>query len=355
MKQYYKVTFQHSENVFCTNLAHAETVQDVEREYSVYSWSSIKPAQPWDVEEARVKGMPIIEIEPAPVEETEQAEETEQTEETEETKEEVKPMKKYNFTPETLTACGPNFPEGRTFPARYEIQDQADMKRGQAVPVVHIFAVVDEKEIKIDVPGDDEWYYEAFKAATEAAELMEAGTETQEAEPVEIEQAETVEQTETEQAAETVEAAPVELEQAETVEQTETEQAAETVEAEPVELEQAETVEQTETQEPETVEAVEDVEPVKAEPVKVERRPAGDKSFIGTVIEGERYRIVFDSETQRTRVFIPAEYREAARGAVEGAGFYWSGNMQSFNKKLTCKAYRAAVALAAELDKTLTA
>lgn len=65
MKRYYKVTFEYSEGIYCTNLAHAETAEDVEREYSRYSWSSIKPAQPWDVDEARAKGMPIIEVEPA--------------------------------------------------------------------------------------------------------------------------------------------------------------------------------------------------------------------------------------------------------------------------------------------------
>lgn len=65
MKSYFKVTFEYAEGIYCTNLAHAETAEDVEREYSKYNWRSIKPAQPWDVDEARVKGMPIIEVEPA--------------------------------------------------------------------------------------------------------------------------------------------------------------------------------------------------------------------------------------------------------------------------------------------------
>lgn len=65
MKSYFKVTFEYAEGIYCTNLAHAETAEDVEREYSRYSWRSIKTAQPWDVEEARAKGMPIIEVEPA--------------------------------------------------------------------------------------------------------------------------------------------------------------------------------------------------------------------------------------------------------------------------------------------------
>ena len=65
MKRYFKVTFEYAEGIYCTNLAHAETAEDVEREYSKYAWCSVKPAQPWDVDEARAKGMPIIEVEPA--------------------------------------------------------------------------------------------------------------------------------------------------------------------------------------------------------------------------------------------------------------------------------------------------
>ena len=68
MKKYFKVTFEYAEGIYCTNLAHAETAEDVEREYSEYPWKSIKEAQPWDVEEAKMKGMPIIEVEAAPAE-----------------------------------------------------------------------------------------------------------------------------------------------------------------------------------------------------------------------------------------------------------------------------------------------
>lgn len=79
MKKYFKVSFQYSEYVYCTNIAHAETMEDVEREYSKYEWSSIKEAMPWDIEEAQMKGMPIIEVEPAPAEE--QTTDTEEEEE----------------------------------------------------------------------------------------------------------------------------------------------------------------------------------------------------------------------------------------------------------------------------------
>lgn len=63
MKKYYKVTFEYAEGIYCTNLAHAETAEDVEREYSKYTWQTVKEAQPWDVEEAKMKGMPIVEVE----------------------------------------------------------------------------------------------------------------------------------------------------------------------------------------------------------------------------------------------------------------------------------------------------
>lgn len=70
MKKYYKVTFEYAEGIYCTNLAHAETAEDVEREYSKYTWQTVKEAQPWDVEEAKMKGMPIVEVETtAPAEE----------------------------------------------------------------------------------------------------------------------------------------------------------------------------------------------------------------------------------------------------------------------------------------------
>ena len=39
----------------------------------------------------------------------------------------------------------------------------------------------------------------------------------------------------------------------------------------------------------------------------------------------------------------------AQKSAIEAAGFFWSAQLKSWNKKLTCKAYRAAQALAADL------
>ena len=224
-------------------------------------------------------------------------------------------MKKYTFTAHTLTACGPNFPDGKTFPARYELQDSADMKRGQLAPVVHVFATVDEKTVKIDVPADDAYYYDALKAAQEAA--------------AEQEQTEQPAQAEQEQADEQPDETPADPSQDE---QPTPEQADE----QPAQAEQ----EQAEQPAPDPKQA---------------HGPIPEKTFIGTSIKGARFEILFDGETQRTRVIIPAEYRDAARATVEKAGFYYSAPLDSWNKKLTFRAYRAAVALAAELEKVLAA
>lgn len=70
MKQYYNVSFQYSESVYCANIAHAETAADVEAYYSSkYTWVSVSPAADYEVEEARRRGKPIIEVDPQPAEE----------------------------------------------------------------------------------------------------------------------------------------------------------------------------------------------------------------------------------------------------------------------------------------------
>lgn len=73
----YKVSFQYSEYVFCTNIAIAECKEDVEKHYSNYAWFSIAEATTEDVKEAERKGMPIVTIEHA----EEQAEATEERKE----------------------------------------------------------------------------------------------------------------------------------------------------------------------------------------------------------------------------------------------------------------------------------
>ena len=62
MKKYYNVDFQYSETVYCSNIAHAESAEDVESHYSKYAWVKVSDAQPHDVENAQRRGKPIIEI-----------------------------------------------------------------------------------------------------------------------------------------------------------------------------------------------------------------------------------------------------------------------------------------------------
>lgn len=83
---------------------------------------------------------------------------------------------------------------------------------------------------------------------------------------------------------------------------------------------------------------------------KPARGPVPEKTFIGQAITGSGWKILFDGETSRTRVIFESKPTDAARAALNNAGFYFSAGMNSWNKKLTFKAYRAAQALAAELS-----
>lgn len=92
--------------------------------------------------------------------------------------------------------------------------------------------------------------------------------------------------------------------------------------------------------------------PVK-KPAPVQDKPAAaptDKPWIGTTITGKGWNIAFDQQAGRTRVLFQAQPTDAQKAAIENAGFYWSAQLNSWNKKLTCKAYRAAQALAVALN-----
>jgi len=62
MKKYFKVTFELSEVVFCTNIVHAETLENIQKYYSKYKWFYAKSADECDVKTAIDRGMPVIEI-----------------------------------------------------------------------------------------------------------------------------------------------------------------------------------------------------------------------------------------------------------------------------------------------------
>lgn len=99
-------------------------------------------------------------------------------------------------------------------------------------------------------------------------------------------------------------------------------------------------------------------EPIQ-EPAQEERReniseaarPVPEKSFIGSTIQGKGWRILFDGEAGRTRILFDAQPTAKAKKAVEMAGFYFSALHNSWNKKLTWKAYRAAQELTGKLNK----
>ena len=86
-------------------------------------------------------------------------------------------------------------------------------------------------------------------------------------------------------------------------------------------------------------------EPKPAEQPKQTQPAPMDKAWIGTTLTGKGFNIAFDGKTQRTRVLFQGEPTQAQKDAINAAGFYWSAQLQSWNKKLTCKAHRAAVAL----------
>lgn len=90
--------------------------------------------------------------------------------------------------------------------------------------------------------------------------------------------------------------------------------------------------------------------PATAADPKASRGPVPEKTFIGSEIIGEGWKIYFDGDLNRTRFIFTSSPTPAALQAVENAGFYYSRVMNSWNKKLTFKAYRAAVALAKELN-----
>ena len=221
-------------------------------------------------------------------------------------------MKKYTFTTDALTVCGPHFPAGKSFPVRYELQDRAEMKRGQILPTIHAFVTLDDgKEIKIDIPGDDEYYNDAAGAMDE----VEKATYMAQEQPTDAPTVEPVE-------AQEVPADPPALE--------------------PVEAQEV----------PADVPAV---EPVEAQEQPTDARTIPEKTFIGTALTGRGYAIIFDKAMDRTRVILSDPTNKKARNAIKAAGFYYSPSAKSWNRRLTFKAYRAACALASQLDELTAA
>ncbi len=77
-----------------------------------------------------------------------------------------------------------------------------------------------------------------------------------------------------------------------------------------------------------------------------EARPVPEKPFINTRIDGTGYSIFFNGEAKRTQIRFTSDANNRMIEAAVSAGFYYSPHTDTYNKKLTFKAYRAAVALA---------
>ena len=100
-----------------------------------------------------------------------------------------------------------------------------------------------------------------------------------------------------------------------------------------------------------TAAQVKEKTPSEVNPDKERHGEVPEKWFVGQALEGKSWRIVFDGDAGKTRVIFPRKPSAKVLEAVKAAGFYWSPSMQSWNKGLTWKAYRAAEKLHAELHK----
>lgn len=70
-------------------------------------------------------------------------------------------------------------------------------------------------------------------------------------------------------------------------------------------------------------------------------RPVPEKFFIGMEIKGKGWKIYFDGAYDRTRVIFPKKPADHVLETVKKAGFYWSPQLKSWNKKLTHKTQKS--------------
>ena len=261
-------------------------------------------------------------------EQTETPENHSETKKPDEKKEE-KTMKKVEFTPAAIIV------NGQEYAARYEY---GETPKNHYRPTIRVFTELSGNACIVELPDDDPEYDNA-RAAMEQEQTDE--TPAQEAAAPEQEQTEQTDETpenhsEQEQPAEQPDETPAAPEQ----EQTET---------------PAQEQEQTEQTDEQTENHSEQADEQPARNPKQARGPVPEKPFIGTTISGTGYSIVFDGGCNRTRVIVTDDVKEKARPIIEKAGFYYSVALDSWNKKLTFRAYRAAQELAAELEKALAA
>lgn len=275
-------------------------------------------------------------------------------------KKEEKTMKKVEFTPAAIIV------NGQEYAARYEY---GETPKNHYLPTIRVFTELSGNACIVELPDDDPEYNNA-RAAMEQEKPDETPAQEQAAAPAQEEQqpdetpenhSEQEEQPAQEQAAPAQEEAaasdPVaelrkyDPEKAEKYAKL-IEKAAAQEEKQPDETPaQEEQLEQAD----ETPENHSEKEEQPARDPKQARGPVPEKTFVGTSIKGAGYSIIFDGACNRTRVVVSDDVKEKARPIIEKAGFYYSAAMDSWNKKLTFRAYRAAQELAAELKKALAA
>ena len=261
----------------------------------------------------------------------------------------------WKFTAASITL------NGHVFDAdKYAIADKGD---------VYVLAKVEGVAVRIHVGKASPVYHEALEAATAfKAQPQPTAKAVQAEKPAEHKPAEPAKPVETKPAEP---AKPVETKAAEPAKQAKpaTKRKAPAKAAKQPEAKAAEPAKPVETKpapaakqpKPKAAKPAKQAKPA-AEPakpvVKAEAKPApqpkaatsADTAWIGTAIEGKGWRIAFDEAAQRTRVIFTADPSAKQKAAIDAAGFYWSNTTKSWNKKLTRKAYRAALALSETLN-----
>ena len=240
----------------------------------------------------------------------------------------------------TATAAALN---GHTFPATYSVARSGD---------VYVFATVEDIPVRIHVGKASPVYHECFDAAMAAKAAAKPAAKP--AKPVDeaakpaAEPAKPVAKAAKPVAAKPAKQAKPAAEPAKPVAEAAKPAAAKPAKQAKPAAEPAKPV-VAKAAKPAAAKPAKQAKPA-AEPAKPVAVP-DDNAWIGTAIEGKGWRIAFDEAAQRTRVIADAPSAKQ-KAAIEAAGFYWSATTKSWNKKLTRKAYRAAIALAETL-KTL--
>ena len=267
-------------------------------------------------------------------------------------KKEEKTMKKVEFAQDAIIV------NGQEYAARYEY---GETPRGHYLPTIRIYTALSGSACVVELPDDDSEYDNARAAMEKAQEQPE--TPAQDAEQTETPDDHSAQAQEEpqEQPAQDAEQEQQPAEQAQELQEQPDETPAPTAREEPQEQAQEPQTETPDDHSETTDEtpAEQEQEPQEQEQPapdpKQARGPVPEKTFIGTSISGHGYSIVFDGGCNRTRVIVTDDVKEKARPIIEKAGFYYSAALDSWNKKLTFRAYRAAQALAAELEKALAA